>query len=84
MGLAQPRTYKNVDSETSAFSTAVQNINSISKWSTDPIDMYKDSTLNIQQAKHLALEVLSVPTGEAQSSSIGLEHLPGIRGQVLG
>ena len=64
------RTYNNVSDELRALFDAVRSSDMDGKWKRNPMDMYLNPALNIQIAKAVALDVLSVPAGEALSERV--------------
>lgn len=67
---AVTKSYNNVDDELRSLFHAVNRNSRFGKWDSDPLDLYRDSKKNLQLSRALALDILSIPTGEAPSERI--------------
>ena len=62
--------YNTADEQLVAIYRAVSRAGVAEDWKSDPLQIYKDASLNFQLAKQAALDLFSVPAGEGPSESI--------------
>lgn len=68
-GATEPRDYNNVKDELSELHKAVTRFDVFEKWNVDPMLLYHEDC-KLKLAKSVALDVLSIPAGEAPSERI--------------